>query len=249
MTSTMVTLTPDAKARFAQAYDAEGEPVKPWDLPALAGAGALRSTVNDLMVFLRAELAAAREPKSRLAQAMALTQKPQRNLDADGTKGKIGLAWHIEPDGTLWHNGGTGGYHSFVAVDPKRQLAVVVLANGAAGQIDDLGNAAVNAAAGEPVPPSLNLPPADKAVDDKTLASYVGKYPLAPTFVVEISHSGGKLYAQATGQPRIRLHATSTRDFAIHIVPASLTFEVDAKGKVTGLVLHQGGQDQRAPRQ
>ncbi|HEY6177770.1 MAG TPA: serine hydrolase [Kofleriaceae bacterium] len=248
MTSTMVALTPDAKARFAQAYDADGEPVKPWDLPALAGAGALRSTANDLMLLLRAELAAAREPRTRLAQAMALTQKPQHDL-SDAAKGKIGLAWHIEPDGTLWHNGGTGGFHSFVAVDPKRQLAVVVLANGSASQIDDLGNAAVNAAAGEPVPPSFKLPPPDMPVDEKTLESYVGKYPLAPTFVVEISHSGGKLFAQPTGQPRIRLHATSTRDFAIHIVPASVTFEVDAKGKVTGLVLHQGGQDQRAPRQ
>lgn len=247
MTSTMVALSPDAKARFAQAYDAEGDPAKPWDLPALAGAGALRSTANDLMLFLRAELAAAREARSRLAQAMALTQKPQHDLP--DAKGKIGLGWHIEPDGTLWHNGGTGGFHSFVAFDPKRQLAVVVLANGAASQIDDFGNAAVNAVAGEPVPPSLKLPPPDKAVDEKTLESYVGKYPLAPTFVVEISRSGARLYAQATGQPRIRLHATSTRDFAVHIVPASVTFEVDARGKVTGLVLHQGGQDQRAPRQ
>jgi hypothetical protein len=35
----------------------------------------------------------------------------------------------------------------------------------------------------------------------------------------------------------------------VHVVPASITFEVDAKGKVTGLVLHQAGRDQRAPRQ
>jgi serine-type D-Ala-D-Ala carboxypeptidase/endopeptidase len=248
MTSTMVTLTPDAKARLAQPYDADGDPAKQWDLPTFAGAGALRSTVNDLLVFLRAELAAARDPRSRLAQAMALSQKPQRNLDADPSKGKIGLAWHIEPDGTLWHNGATGGYHSFVAFDPRRKLAVVVLANGAASRIDDLGNAAVNAVAGEPVPPSFNLPPPDTAVDDKILESYVGKYPLNPAFLLAITHINHKLYAQATGQPRIRLHATSNKDFVIHLVPASITFEVDAKGKVTGLVLHQGGQDLRAAR-
>jgi CubicO group peptidase (beta-lactamase class C family) len=202
-----------------------------------------------MILFLRAELAAAHDPKSRLAQAMALTQKPQRNLDPDPAKGKIGLAWHIEPDGTLWHNGATAGFHSFVAVDPRRQLAVVVLANGATGRIDDLGNAAVNAVAGEPVPPSFNLPPPDVAVDDKTLDSYAGKYPLSPAFVIAITHTGGKLYAQATNQPRIRLHATSAKDFAVHLIPASVTFEVDPKGKVTGLVLHQGGRDQRAPRQ
>lgn len=248
MTSTMVALSPDAKARLAQPYDADGDPAKSWELPAFAGAGALRSTANDMMLFLRAELAAAREPKSRLAQAMALTQKPQRNLDASPAKGKIGLAWHIEPDGTLWHNGATGGYHSFVAADPKRQLAVVVLANGAAGRVDDLGNAAVNAVGGEPVPPSFHLPPADVAVDDKILDSYAGKYTLNPAFAITISHASHRLYAQATNQPRIRLHPTSSKDFAVHLLPASLTFEVDAKGKVTGLVLHQGGQDVRAAR-
>jgi D-alanyl-D-alanine-carboxypeptidase/D-alanyl-D-alanine-endopeptidase len=123
-----------------------------------------------------------------------------------------------------------------------------VLANGAAGRIDDLGNAAVNAVAGEPVPRSFNLPPPDAAVDDKILDGYVGKYPLNPAFLISITHTNHKLYAQVTGQPRIRLHAASAKDFVIHLVPASITFEVDAKGKVTGLVLHQGGQDLRAAR-
>jgi hypothetical protein len=70
-----------------------------------------------------------------------------------------------------------------------------------------------------------------------------------PRELIAISRTGDKLYGQATGQPRFRLHATSQRDFAVHVVPASVTFEVDAKGKVTGLVLHQNGHDQRAPRQ
>jgi hypothetical protein len=34
----------------------------------------------------------------------------------------------------------------------------------------------------------------------------------------------------------------------VRVLPASITFEVDAKGKVTGLVLHQGSLDQRAQR-
>jgi CubicO group peptidase (beta-lactamase class C family) len=230
MTSTMVTLTDDARARFAQAYDADGDPAKPWDLPTFAGAGALRSTANDMVLFVKAELAASREAKSRLAKAMALSQKPQRDLSA-GEPGKIGLAWHIKPDGTVWHNGQTGGYHSYVGFQPSRQLGVVVLANGATSRVDELGAAAL------------------AALDKKTLASYEGSYPLAPTFVLTVTHVDGKLYAQATGQPRIRLHPTSQKDFAVHVVSASVTFEVDAKGKVTGLVLHQGGRDVPAKRQ
>jgi CubicO group peptidase (beta-lactamase class C family) len=248
MPSTMVALTDAARARFAQGYDADGEPAKPWDLPTFVGAGGLRSTATDLVAFVKAEIAAAHDPRSRLAKAMALTQKPERNIDADGKK-RIGLGWHISPDGTIWHNGQTGGFHSFVGFLPSRQLGVVVLANGAALAIDKLGSAALDVLAGKAAPATLGLPPPDVAVDEKTLEGYVGTYPIAPIFVITISRSGGKLFGQATGQPRLRLHATSQRDFAVRIVPASVTFEVDAKGKVTGLVLHQNGRDQRAGRQ
>lgn len=248
MTSTMVALTDEARGRFAQGYDGDGDPAKPWDLPTFTGAGALRSTATDLVAFVKAEMAASREAKSRLAKAMALTQKPQRNIDADGKK-RIGLGWHISPDGTIWHNGQTGGFHSFVGFLPSRQLGVVVLANGGASVVDKLGSAALDVLAGKAAPATLGLSPPDAAVDEKTLETYVGNYAIVPAFAIAISRSGGKLYGQATSQPRFRLHATSQRDFAVRAVPASVTFEVDAKGKVTGLVLHQNGRDQRAARQ
>jgi hypothetical protein len=63
-----------------------------------------------------------------------------------------------------------------------------------------------------------------------------------------VSRHGGALFAQATGDDRRRLHATSTRDFTARGVGASCTFEVDDRGKVTGVVLHQGGRDVRAAR-
>jgi hypothetical protein len=56
------------------------------------------------------------------------------------------------------------------------------------------------------------------------------------------------MFAQGTGQPTFRMHATSLREFAIPVVRATVTFEVDRKGTVTGLVLHQGGADHRARR-
>ncbi|HVZ35758.1 MAG TPA: serine hydrolase, partial [Polyangiaceae bacterium] len=43
MPSTVVTLTPELKARLATAHDEAGEPTDNWNLPTLAGAGALRS--------------------------------------------------------------------------------------------------------------------------------------------------------------------------------------------------------------
>ena len=247
MTSTMVALSANASARFAQGYDTEGDATKPWDLPALAGAGALRSTANDLVRFVQAELAATKQATTPLAKAMALSQQPERDLTS-GPPGKVGLGWHIKPDGVVWHNGGTGGFRSFVAFDPVRGTGVVVLANGATDAIDQLGLAALAALAGGTVPATLVLPAADTPIDEKTLAAYAGTYRFSPAITVTVTTEGGKLYAQLTGQPRLRLHATSPTEFALRVVKASVTFEIDPKGKPTAIVLHQNGVDQRASR-
>ena len=49
MTSTRITLTPDMRSRLAVGHDEAMHPVANWDLPTLAGAGALRSTATDML--------------------------------------------------------------------------------------------------------------------------------------------------------------------------------------------------------
>ena len=98
-----------------------------WDVPALAGAGALRSTVNDLLIFLEANLGLRRTP---LREAMARTHVAQITDPALGMD--IGLGWIIADEGDrrfVWHNGATGGYSSFIGFDPQAREAVVVLSN------------------------------------------------------------------------------------------------------------------------
>jgi D-alanyl-D-alanine-carboxypeptidase/D-alanyl-D-alanine-endopeptidase len=134
MSNTRITLSPGMKARLAVGHAAAGEPAANWDLPTLAGAGALRSTANDLLKFLAANLGLA---KADLFPAMQLAQKPRHA--AMSTNVDIGLGWHISKKyGTeiVWHNGGTGGYHSFLGFDPRKKRGVVVLVN-SARTIDD----------------------------------------------------------------------------------------------------------------
>ena len=52
MDDTRITLSPSMKERLARGHDASLAPVANWDFSALAGAGALRSTANDLFKFL-----------------------------------------------------------------------------------------------------------------------------------------------------------------------------------------------------
>jgi tetratricopeptide (TPR) repeat protein len=82
----------------------------------------------------------------------------------------------------------------------------------------------------------------DVKVDPKILDSYAGEYQLGPTFTITITSEDGKLMAQATGQDKFELFATSDTDFYLKVVPASITFVKDAEGKVTELVLTQNGR-------
>jgi CubicO group peptidase (beta-lactamase class C family) len=127
MADTRITLSPDMKERLAQGHDAEGKPTPCWDIPALAGCGALYATAPDLLTFLAANLALKKTP---LGPALMLTHQPQ---DPAGEGLQIALGWHIVTDGALvWHNGGTGGYASLVGFVKAKKMGVVVLTNSAA---------------------------------------------------------------------------------------------------------------------
>ena len=127
MPDTAVELTPALRERLATGHDGQLRPVANWDLPVLAGAGALRSTVDDLLTFLEANLGLR---ESALHQAMELARMPQRSdptLDMD-----IGLGWIIATEGDrefAWHNGATGGYASFIGFDVEAGEGIVILSN------------------------------------------------------------------------------------------------------------------------
>ena len=71
MTHTGVTLSPWMEGHLIAGHDERGDEVPLWDLPTLAGAGALRSTAADLLLFLAANLETDRGP---LGAAMDLAQ-------------------------------------------------------------------------------------------------------------------------------------------------------------------------------
>ncbi|HWM74832.1 MAG TPA: serine hydrolase domain-containing protein [Nocardioides sp.] len=96
-----------------------------WTFEALAGCGALWSSVDDLALLVRANL---EPPAGVFGEAIRLTQQP---LVKTGRMEQA-MAW-IKLSGKdgelLFHNGGTAGYRSFVAVDPGRRRGVVVLSD------------------------------------------------------------------------------------------------------------------------
>jgi len=154
MLSTAVELDDALRHRMAEPHDADGAPVKPWDIPGLAGAGGLRSTVGDMLRFLVAELQLHETP---LAAAVRLSQQP--HFTKREGRAAMGLAWQINVrDNIVWHNGQTGGYHTFIALRPDQRAGVVVLTNtGTSRAVDDLGLQVLNLLVGGTAAP-LDLP-------------------------------------------------------------------------------------------
>ncbi len=80
-------------------------------------------------------------------------------------------------------------------------------------------------------------------VEPSTLQQYVGEYQLAPNFVLTITAENGKLFTQATGQAKVEVAPESEDVFVLRAAGAKITFQKDDSGKVTGLILNQGGRD------
>jgi CubicO group peptidase (beta-lactamase class C family) len=251
MTSTSITLSPDMKARLASGHGQMLQPVANWDLPTLAGAGALRSSANDLLTFLAAALGYVKSP---LAPAMAAMTAMRRPTGIDGLE--IALGWHVLTGNgkeIVWHNGGTGGYRTFIGYDPKARVGVVVLSNaGTVAGPDDIGRHLLDTqrpllAQNSPLvtPPKAHT---EAAVDPTVFDKYVGRYQLAPAVILTVTRDGNRRMVQLTGQPALEVFPESEKEYFLKVVDAQLTFETDAQGKATAVVLHQLARNQRAAR-
>lgn len=134
MTDTSIVLREDQQVRFAWPHDKNLRRNSPWFIPGLAGAGGIRSTARDMSVFLQAVMAAD-SPISGAAREALTPRGTPRAGDWDQ-----GLGWVVRRDRTMaWHNGATGGFHTYVGLDLTSSVAVLVLCNTANGEVDGMG--------------------------------------------------------------------------------------------------------------
>jgi serine-type D-Ala-D-Ala carboxypeptidase/endopeptidase len=134
MKNTGISLTPDMKKQLAFGHAGTLQ-VENWDIITLAGAGGIRSTAVDMVKYVRANMGVI---KTGLYPAMSLSHK---NTRKEGEAPGVGLGWHLmTEDGKeiVWHNGGTGGYRTFIGFVKGTTNGVVVLSNSSTG-VDDIG--------------------------------------------------------------------------------------------------------------
>jgi serine-type D-Ala-D-Ala carboxypeptidase/endopeptidase len=239
MTDTAITLSDALKKHLATGTDTALHPVKNWRFDVLAGAGALRSTANDMLKFLAAAMELRDTPLRPAFDRMLRARRPTGVPDLD-----IAMGWHIwKKYGTeiIWHNGGTGGYRSFAGFDAAKKKGVIVLCNTAL-DVDDLGLHAL-----EPRWPAARFKPRfmgeAMTVDESVLEGYVGVYELNPGHTITVTLSGGRLYMRETGRPMFEYLAESPTEFFGVVGDDRVTFVKDPSGAVTRLVLYQNGFD------
>ena len=245
MTSSGITLTPDELHRFAIGHDGYLRPTAHWDLAAMAGAGALRSDANDMLTFLSANIGLTKTP---LKSAMDATLAVKRVPNMPNNEQALGWDVRKSPYGDIiWHNGGTGGFRTFIAFNPTAKVGIVVLtnvANQAGG--DDVGFHILGGEALAKLAPPGPAPGEGRTVvalgADK-LEALVGRYQITPTVSATITRTGDHLFAQLPGQSAYELFPESATAFFFRIVDAQVTFQLGPDGRATGMVLHQNGRD------
>lgn len=146
MTSTSIVDGDDADQPWvATPHRANGRVVGAWASPGNDPAGSsTRTTAADMARFAEAVIAGT-------APGMdAVTP-----LVDTGDGGRIGLAWFtvpVEGGSALWHNGGTGGSSSALAIDRAARTAAVVLSNSDTS-VDDIAPALLHRTAPHPASP------------------------------------------------------------------------------------------------
>jgi CubicO group peptidase (beta-lactamase class C family) len=235
--STAITLSPELKARAAVGHDAAMEPAQPiasmtvFEL--MPAAGALSSTANDLLKLLSATMGYEQTKLAPSLAALLQTRRPAGDNEQ-------ALGWMIAgkgDDAIVLHDGGTFGFTSSVAWQPQRRVGVVVLSNQTSG-VSDIARHLLQ--------PSRPLSQATRArhteikLDPAVLDTYVGRYQMDEG-VVAITREGALLSIELPadwGLPKLQLYAESQREFFARVLPLQATFEVDANGRVTGMLVH-----------
>jgi CubicO group peptidase (beta-lactamase class C family) len=201
------------------------------DMTVPYSAGALYSTTGDLLLWDQA----------------LYTEKlvSRKSLDEifSPFKNNYGYGWGIGKKferKEISHGGGIYGFATDISRFPDDKVTVVVLSNFQGAPAGKIGNdlAAIVFGAKYEIPQERK----EIAVDAKVLEKYVGEYKIdQPSITISILLEEGKLFGQVAGQSKFSLAAESETIFFSKDVNAKITFEKDANGQVTGLILNQGG--------
>jgi CubicO group peptidase (beta-lactamase class C family) len=153
------------------------------------------------------------------------------------------------------HGGADAGYRTFLTRFPDEKVSIIVFSNDGAFNSGSIAHKVADIFLKDKIKEEpkkeetrTEKKAGDIVLDQKILDLYLGDFELVPGFVINISSENGKLFGQATGQPRFTLLPSADHEFTIKEVSAKVVFVPSEDGKVNLLKLHQGGNIMDAKR-
>ncbi|HEV2423411.1 MAG TPA: serine hydrolase [Terriglobia bacterium] len=238
-------LRDDWRQFASTAYRADGKPVEGryHTYPELAAAG-LWTTPGDLARFaIGIQDALAGKSQAVISRATA-EQMLTRQIDDDG------LGVFLDGGGQTLrfsHGGSNEGFQCMLVAYARSGQGAAIMTN------SDRGGALIPeimlAIAHEYDWPDYKpVERTEVKVDPAIFRGYLGRYRLAPNFILTVTQEGDHLMTQATGQDKVEVFPESDRKYFAKVVDAEITFVCDSRGRATELILHQGGEDHHARR-
>jgi CubicO group peptidase (beta-lactamase class C family) len=193
--------------RLAQGHLGNAVPAVSWDFPIdMAGVGGVRATLPDMVRYLEGELGTR---ESAIGPALARTQQQIANVGGH----RMGMNWFLSGANgraIVAHEGGTGGYSSFVAFDRAANRAVVLLSDTALTSLGGFGTLGPHLL-GLAVP--AGAPRIVATADAKLIDALVGRYRLQNGLGADLRRKGDALTVQADGQGEFEMGYDSAGDF------------------------------------
>jgi CubicO group peptidase (beta-lactamase class C family) len=217
--------------------DGKGDNAPLVDSSVSFAAGCIYTTVSDLNKWANA-----------IHRKQLLTEADW-NLVTTVYKQNYGYGWMIgEAMGkkSVGHNGGIHGFVSNMFMMYDDASTIILVSNNMEDDQSQLRRNITSALNNK----KIEMPEfrTEIKLNPIYLKDYIGVYTLAPGFEIAITQEGDALYAQATGQKKLRLYAERKDYFFFKLVDAQISFMRDEKNVVDKLGLRQNGRIMNAPK-
>ncbi len=211
-----------------------------WDMSWAGGAGAMYSTVDDLLKWNQA-LHSGKVLNEKSFTA-AITPTVLKTGEQPSMKYGYGLGLNnYRGADIIGHSGGLHGFLTQLTYFPKEKITVVMFTNTSTPEINFDPNKIAEAF----IWPTLDKQNSfsESTFKPKNLQQYTGRFEIANVGVMTITTADDKLYAQLSGQQKFEIFPMAEDEFFWKVVTARLKFFRNEKGEISHSVLYQSGQE------
>ena len=239
LANTDFTVSPKAKKNLAVGHDAALQPAPTVSAlgiySLMPAAGGLCSTANDLLTFLSVAVGYERSPIAPAIKVTVSTRRPTGGSEDQA------LGWTVigkTDDEIIYRDGGTYGFASSIAFDPKRRIGVVILSN-QLGDVNDIARHLLRP--DSPLAKPTNTKHTEIPIDSSLLDKYAGRYEAQGEGIFTVARENNFLTIESPadwGLPKLRIRPESLLDFFATELPVRVTFKIHSDGRVTGLLIY-----------